>query len=69
MSYDLVKDYDILRYNDRLRVFENISEQDAEYVRKNGYIVPMNSGYYQAKNVLIGVIINNTIVYYKAQRK
>lgn len=68
-NYDLHNDYIITKFTDRLRAWATVDEQEANYALANGFIVPISSGYYQAKTIIIGVISDNKIVYYRANRK
>lgn len=69
VSYDLYNDYQIQKFNSRLRIWESIAEDEAEIVLTKGHIAPVSSGYYQAKVLIIGVIIDDQIIYYRANKK
>lgn len=69
MTYNLLSEYDFFKFINNLNFWEPINEDQSKHVIDNGFMVPASFAYYKIKNIVIGVIENGQIVYYKAKRK
>lgn len=66
---EMLKEYIVTKYDEKFHMYRTISDDEALATLENGFMVPFVSHHYLPKNIIIGVIINNTIQYYKAVRR
>lgn len=66
---EMLKEYTVTKYDEKFHMYRAISESEALEALENGFMVPIVSHHYLPKNIIIGVIINNVIQYYKAVLK
>lgn len=66
--HEILEGYKIKKFDAAFGIFREVSQDEAEYVLNNGYLEPVNLSVYEPKNILVAVIVENKIQFYKAMR-
>lgn len=69
MTYNLLSEYNFFRYDNKFKMWKEVSERKAKEVVDKGFLAPGSHSYYKMRNFLIGTIEDNEVVFYKAKIK